>query len=420
MNVLLLNQCFYPDVMATAQQLTDLALGLVDEGHRVTVVTSDRGYDNPSRTFPRRESWKGIDIIRISSLSMGKQSRWRRALNFGSFLANCAWKLLMLPRFDVVVALTSPPLISFLGALFVRIKGGRFFFWVMDLNPDEAIAAGWLKEDSAPAKFLGRLLRYSLLKAERVIALDHFMKARIVAKGVSEERVTVLPPWAHDDSVQFDEAGRETFRRQHGLTEKFVVMYAGNHSPCHPLDTLIQAARQLSNRPEIVFCFVGGGSEQKKVKDFAAQNSLANIKCLPYQPFDALAASLSAADLHTVVMGNEFVGIVHPCKLYNILTVGSSFLYIGPAESHITEIATQTRDVYSAYSARHADVDTVVKHILAAAERNSRVTGDQAAEIARGFSRTTLLPKLIALFDAPTQSRTASSDERMPALDVDI
>ena len=416
MNVLLLNQCFYPDVMATAQQLTDLALGLVEEGHRVTVVTSDRGYDNPSKTFPRRESWKGIDIIRISSLSMGKQSRWRRALNFGSFLANCTWKLLMLPRFDVVVALTSPPLISFLGALFVRIKGGRFFFWVMDLNPDEAIAAGWLKRDSAPAKFLGRLLRYSLLRAERVIALDHFMKARIVAKGVREEQVTVLPPWAHDEAVQFDEAGREAFRRQHGLSDKFVVMYAGNHSPCHPLDTLIEAARRLSTRPEIVFCFVGGGSEQKKVREFAARNSLENIKCLPYQPFEGLAASLSAADLHTVVMGNEFVGIVHPCKLYNILTVGSAFLYIGPAESHITEIANQAGDAYSAYSARHSDVDSVVNHILAAVERNSRVTGDQATKIASTFSRTTLLPKLIALFDARTLRSTAGGSERMPAL----
>lgn len=419
MNILLLNQCFYPDVMATGQQLTDLALGLVEEGHRVTVVTSDRGYDNPSKTFPRRESWQGVDIIRISSLSMGKQSRWRRALNFGSFLWNCAWKLLLLPRFDVVVALTSPPLISFLGALFVRIKGGRFFFWVMDLNPDEAIAAGWLKQDSAPAKFLSRLLRYSLLKAERVIALDHFMKARILAKGLDEERVMVLPPWAHDEAVQFDQAGREAFRRQHGLNEKFVVMYAGNHSPCHPLDTLIEAARRLSNRAEIVFCFVGGGSEQKKVREFAARNSLGNIKCLPYQPFETLAASLSAADLHTIVMGNEFVGIVHPCKLYNILTVGSAFLYIGPAESHITEIANQTREIYRAYSARHSDVDAVVNHILAAAGRNSRVTGDRATEIASTFSRTALLPKLIALFDAPTERRTASTKKRMTA-SVDI
>lgn len=43
MNVLLLNQCFYPDVMATAQHLTDLAVGLARKGHEVTVVASDIG-----------------------------------------------------------------------------------------------------------------------------------------------------------------------------------------------------------------------------------------------------------------------------------------------------------------------------------------------------------------------------------------
>jgi colanic acid biosynthesis glycosyl transferase WcaI len=265
MKILLLNQCFYPDVMATAQQLTDLAVGLAREGHNVTVIASDRGYDDPSRRFPRREDWNGIKIIRIPSLALGKEAKWRRAANFASFLFTCSLRLLLLPRFDVVVALTSPPLISFLGSMFVRLKGGKFFFWVMDLNPDEAIAAGWLKADSLIARLLGRLLRASLLHAERIIALDHFMKQRIVDKGVPENRVTVLPPWAHEDSVTFDPQGREAFRRQHNLRDKFVVMYAGNHSPCHPLDTLVEAARTLSCKKEIEFCFLGGGSEQKKV-----------------------------------------------------------------------------------------------------------------------------------------------------------
>lgn len=402
-NILLLNQCFYPDVVATAQQLTDLAVGLSEEGHRVTVVASDRGYDNPTNSFPRRETWKGIDIIRISSFSLGKASRWRRAANFSSFLFNCSLKLATLPRFDVVVALTSPPLISFLGSLFVRIKGGRFFFWVMDLNPDEAIAAGWLKENSVPARFFDRLLRYSLQKAEKVIALDHFMKARIVGKGVDPDRVAVLPPWAHDNTVHPDEVGRTSFRAREGLTEKFVVMYAGNHSPCHPLDTLLEAALRIRNMvlnsgPDMVFCFVGGGSEQEKVREFAVLHGLDNILCLPYQPFEMLAGSLSAADLHTIVMGDKFVGIVHPSKLYNILSIGSPFLYIGPAESHISEVAARTSDSLGAYSARNGDVETVVGHILNAAAQSAARSRAQASEIASEFSRTNLLPRMIALF----------------------
>ena len=415
MKVLLLNQCFHPDVMATAQQLSDLAVGLVNLGHSVTVITSDRGYDDPSQRFARRETWNGVKIIRISSLTLSKQKRWHRAANFASFMANCAFRLLRSPRFDVVVALTSPPLISFLGALFVRIKGGKFFSWVMDLNPDEAIAAGWLKEGSLTARVLGRLLRYSLINAEKVIALDHFMKRRIVAKGVAAERVTVLPPWAHDDTVKFDQPGRAAFRKQHNLDESFVVMYAGNHSPCHPLDTLIEAAHILSRREEIVFCFVGGGSEQGKVREFAARHNLGNVRCLPYQDFAMLSASLSAADLQVVVMGNEFVGIVHPSKVYNILAVGSPFLYIGPKETHISEIAAKMNGEYCSYTATHGDVAAVVKHILEQATHESNGTERRVPQIAHTFSKQALLPRMIELLECqivaaeiPSKSRSTS------------
>jgi hypothetical protein len=246
-------------------------------------------------------------------------------------------------------------------------------------------------------------LRSSLLHAEGIIALDHFMKQRIVEKGIPEDRVTVLPPWAHEERVTFDEQGRQAFRRQHDLLQKFVVMYAGNHSPCHPLDTLIEAARRLTGEKEIVFCFVGGGSEQKKVREFAALHQLENIRCLPYQPFNALGGSLSAADLHVVVMGNDFVGIVHPCKLYNILTVGSPFLYIGPRESHITEIAAQSNGSYRAFSATHGDVEKVVASIREELKRKRRVEERRIPEIAATFSRKALLPRLMRLLQSQTE-----------------
>jgi glycosyltransferase involved in cell wall biosynthesis len=406
MNFLLLNQCFHPDVMATAQQLTDLAVGLTEAGHNVTVIASDRGYDDPSQRFPRRETWRGINIIRIRSLALGKKSRLRRAGNFASFLLNCSWQLLRLPRFDVVVALTSPPLISFLGSLFVRIKGGKFFFWVMDLNPDEAIAAGWLQKNSLPARVLAALLKSSLDHADGIIALDHFMKSRIVAKGVRPELVTVLSPWAHDDLVVYDEPGREDWRRENGLEEVFVVMYSGNHSPCHPLQTLMEAARQLSVREDIVFLFVGGGSEQERVRQFAVTHGLKNTRTLPYQSAERLSASLSAADLHVVVMGEPFVGIVHPCKLYNILRIGSPFLYIGPKQSHVSEIAGQLNS-HPAYAAANGDARTVVEGILEELTASLERTPRTVPELAGSFSKQALLPRMISLLESQKPAETA-------------
>jgi len=388
--------------MATAQQLTSLARELAQRGHAVTVIASDRGYDDPSDRFSRFETWQGITIIRIPSLAFGKAAKWRRALNFATFLINCALKLLLLPRFDVVIALTSPPLISVLGSLFVQLKGGRFCFWVMDLNPDEAVAAGWLEEGSLTERILSSFLQYSLRHAESVIVLDRFMKQRILAKGIPEERIAVVPPWALGEAISYDEKGRESFREQHNLSESFVVMYSGNHSPCHPLDTLLEAAQRLSNRNEIAFCFVGGGSEQTKVKAFAARHDLSNITCLPYQPLDELSGSLSSADLHTVVMGDEFTGIIHPCKVYNILTIGTPILYIGPKESHVGDIAAQSQNGYAVYQARHGQAERVVGHILEAAGRKSLRRSRGASELTSRFAKDALLPRMIELLEAKT------------------
>lgn len=404
MRILLLNQCFYPDIVSTAQHLTDLAVALTERGHSVTVVASRRGYDDPSIRFSAREKWKDITIIRIPSLALGKKSKLRRALSFASYLFSCVLRLVILPKFDVVVALTSPPLISYLGALFVRLKGGRFVFWVMDLNPDEAIAAGWLRERSTAAWLLGSMLHYSLQHAERIVALDRFMLRRIADKGIPETRIVIIPPWSHDDAVQYNAVGRQLFRARHGLSEKFVIMYSGNHSPCHPLDTLLQAAERLASHRTIAFCFVGGGSEFNKVRGFAQEKQLSNIVCLPYQPLDQLAASLSSADLHVVVMGEPFVGIIHPCKIYNILAIGLPCLIIGPTESHLSDIVRETHLDGRAHTVSHGQAEALVKYLQELVDSGTLAVGSQPSAVAARFSKTTQLPRMVEAIESAGES----------------
>lgn len=399
MKILLLNQTFHPDVVSTAQHLSELAVALAEKGHQVTVVTGRKAYEDSARRFAKREDWRGIKIHRVLGTSFGKGAKWRRAVDFGSFIIACCWKLLWMPRQDAVVALTSPPLISFIAAWFTKLRGGKLYYWVMDLNPDEAIAAGWLREGSLLAQLLQKMSRFSLRRATAVVALDKFMHSRIVAKGIAPEKLVVIPPWSHDDVVRFDAVGRETFRRQHGLANKFVVMYSGNHSPCHPLDSLLAAAQVLADESEFTFLFVGGGSEFAKVKRFAAAHQLKNILCLPYQPLTALAGSLSAADLQVVVMGEPFVGIIHPCKIYNILMVGAPVLYIGPTASHVADIFAHLGGGQHFRAATHGAVTDVVAHIRAAARAGVRLNVGLVNQVQAKFGAATELPKLVAVLE---------------------
>jgi colanic acid biosynthesis glycosyl transferase WcaI len=402
-NFLLLNQTFHPDEMATGQYLTEVALRLVERGHAVTVVTSRRAYDRPERKFPKQETWRGIRIFRVASTGFGKGAKWRRAADFGSFIACCFLRLLRLSRPDVVVALTSPPLISFLGSWVAKLRRSRFVYWVMDFNPDEAIAAGWLTPGSVVARLLEWMSRVSLKRAARIIALDRFMRDRIVAKGIAADKVAIIPPWSHDNEVRFDPEGRDRFRKTHGLNGKFVVMYSGNHSPCHPLDTLLATAGQLADDPRFVFCFVGGGSEFRKIQQMVADGkewmskieNPKNILCLPYQPLAELAGSLSAADLQVVVMGDPFVGLIHPCKIYNALAVGAPILYVGPESSHLSEILEA---LGSRVCARlgHGDVDGCATQISRIAGENQRGESKRYETVTSQFSRRVLLAGIVA------------------------
>jgi len=448
---LFLNQTFYPDVMATGRYLTELAVRLVERGHLVTIVTSRRAYDHPETRFPKTEIWRGIRIIRVGSTGFGKGAKWRRAADFASFLALAALRIVFLPRQDVVVALTSPPLISFLGATVARLRRSRFIYWVMDFNPDEAIAAGWLRPGSLAARLLEEMSRFSLWRAKKIIALDRFMRDRILAKGIPAQKIVVIPPWSHDAEVRFDAQGRERFRKAHGLEGKFVVMHSGNHSPVHPLKTLLAAARQLASDPDIVFCFIGGGSEWRKIRQMAAEQDVTqasspvglrglpdgcfrstphfqlsassrpsplaprnsgNILCLPYQPLEQLAGLLSAADLHVVVMGNDFVGLVHPCKIYDILSVAAPFLYIGPHPSHLSEIVEGLNQQYQHAAAGHGEVDRVVQEITRIRRQPGSADRQAPTQARATYSKEVLLPRLVEELEAGLGRRRAGSIDR--------
>jgi hypothetical protein len=62
------------------------------------------------------------------------------------------------------------------------------------------------------------------------------------------------------------------------------------------------------------------------------------VICLPYQPLAELRYSLSAADVHVVSLGENMVGIIHPCKVYGAMAVAKPVLFFGPRPSHISDL----------------------------------------------------------------------------------
>jgi colanic acid biosynthesis glycosyl transferase WcaI len=390
MRIVLLNQCFHPDEAATALYLKDLAAELASRGHEVTVIASNRGYNQPELRFPSCERWQGVDILRIWTPGFGKRSILHRLVDAAVFWLNAARMLFLTHRPDVILSLTSPPLISVLGAVAAKWHSCFSMIWLMDMNPDQAVASGVLRRGSLVERGLTLLLNWSYQQAAGIFVLDRFMAHRLREKSVGEDVIQTIPPWSHEHDLQADLRGREEFRRKHGLNDKFVVMYSGNHSPCHPVDTVLEASLKLQRSGMFHFLFIGAGAEHDKAKAFAERHQLDNITCLPYQPLDQLSASLTSADLHLVIMGSAFVGIIHPCKIYNILSLGVPFLFIGPRPSHGSDIVDDLQLPDSARQANHGDVGGVVKQLQEACTTRLH----QRSTAMRGYSRRFLFEQI--------------------------
>jgi len=392
-NILLISQVYPPDPAAVGQYLAEAADVLTARGWQLTVLTADRGYDDPSQRFARREDKTGLAIRRLRWSSFGKRSILVRLCGMTSFLVQALGRGLAARNLRAVLVSTSPPMAGAVAWIVATLRRVPLVYWVMDINPDQAIASGRARRGSLVVRVFDWANARVLRRAATCIVLDRFMAGRLTGKGVALRRLAVIPPWPLEVLTAAPKPGGEnSFRRRHGLEGKFVVMYSGNHSLVHPLDTLLAAAHGLKNDARFVFALVGGGVAKAPFETALRSGMLRNLLLLPYQPIAELSESLSAADIHVVSMGDAMVGCVHPCKFYGALAVGRPVLLLGPAECHVTEIFAR---IDCGWRTVHGDVDGLVGLLLRlarpemASELHAKATAGRTA-LAGGLGRAVL------------------------------
>ena len=379
--VLVVSQTFVPDPASVGQHMADVAFELARRGHAVRVYASGRGYEDPTKVYPRRETLHGVHVRRLPLASFGKRSILLRVLGTAVFHAQAFVTALVTPRLAGIVFSTSPPLIGLPLCVVGLVRRVPVAYWAMDLNPDQLIALGKVRPESWPARVLEAVNRFILRRAALVVALDRFMAGRLAARGVPGAKVLVLPPWPHEQHIAAVATEPNPFRAAHGLVGKFVVMYSGNHSPSNPLRTLLDAAVRLRDDDGLRFAFVGGGTGKREVEATLAGHRLANALSLPYQPVADLKHSLTAADVHVVSLGEGMVGIIHPCKVYGAMTAGRPILFLGPRPSHVSDLL-DAHDL--GLQVTHGDVDGMVaaiRRFRAMPAGDRRAMGDTARRV---------------------------------------
>ena len=319
MRVLLVNQFFWPDSSATSQLLTDLARGLTERGHEVYAISADGGYNLASTGSP-----PAVRIFRVKT-SRFSRGRVGRVVSYLSFYFLAAFRAFSLPRPDLVVTLTTPPLLSLLGTALKALRGCRHFIWEMDVYPDVAIDLNYFKAGGITDRLTGSLADFSRRRADGIVALGECMKRRLVDRGVDATHIFVANNWADGTAIQpIPRSGEAT---------QLVLLYSGNLGLAHDFETLARAILELKDDDRFRFVFVGSGGRQQELMSLIESHNLRFVDVRPYVERASLGESLSEGDIGLVTQRDVCCGSVVPSKVYGLLAAGRPILFVGPREA---------------------------------------------------------------------------------------
>ena len=366
--ILFINQYYWPDHASTAQHLNDLASTMAAHGYECHVLCARGRYQPGEPIPPSHEVHEGVTIHRVRATSLGRRGTLARMTDYLSFYAGAVVKAIMMPKFDAVVTLTTPPIIGLVGTILRTLKGSRHVCWSMDLHPDASLALGRMSPKSRVVRLLDWLASFVYRRANRVVVLGPYMADRVMRKGVADDRIRTIPVWSRREEIYPIPHESNEMRRSLGLENAFVVMYSGNLGLAHTFDEFLEAARRLRGRSDIVFLFAGAGPRLAEIREAQEKERLENIRFLGYVPREELHMSLSIADVHLISMRPEMTGIVVPGKLYGIMAAGRPAIFVGPAHC---ESADAIRDAGCGVTLDRGDVEGLVEAL-------TKLAGDAA------------------------------------------
>lgn len=326
LRVLVLSQYFWPENF----RINDLALGLEEQGHTLTVLTGIPNYPE-GRFFSgygffthRREQWHGINIVRAPLIPRGGGGSLRLALNYLSFACCGALLAPVLCRgqYDLIFVYEPSPITVGIPALVMKfLRRIPIIFWVQDLWPESLSATGTVKSHMVLG-LVDRLVRLIYAGCDLVLVQSRAFFDVIQSQGVPPERIRYFPNGAEEfyRPIHPDSATAEARE----LPTGFRVVFAGNLGAAQDLSTILTAAEILKQHTDIHWIIIGDGRVRNWVADQIKVRGLErSVTLLGRKPAESMPHYFALADALLVTLKKMPVfALTIPSKLQSYLACG--------------------------------------------------------------------------------------------------
>jgi colanic acid biosynthesis glycosyl transferase WcaI len=329
MRILFLTQWFQPEPLFKG---LPFAKALRDKGHEVEVITGFPNYPG-GRIYPgyrvrfwHREMMCGIPVHRVALYPSHDKSAFRRVLSYLSFSLSAATiGSFLAGRPDVIYVYNLVTLWP-AALTFKTLYKCPILYDITDLWPDSVITSRMMGN-----RFLTNILgRYCMMvyrQASHLVVTTPGMRYELVRRGITEDHISVIYNWCDEENIK-PMKRNEALATKYGLSNSYVVMFAGNMGLLQGLETVLRAAELLlQTHAKIKFVFVGGGVERERLKRTAEERHLTNVLFLDWQPPEAMGGILALADVMLVhLKATPLFRMTIPSKVQAYMAAGKPVL----------------------------------------------------------------------------------------------
>lgn len=379
--VLLLTLVFAPDGVSTSVLMTELALELRSLGHEIVVLTATPHYNvepEARARQPLRRRWggmlyqsdcEGIPVYHASIPVKGSRVG-ARLLDYARFhaISTLAGLSRLAGDYDVILA-PSPPLTIGLSAwILSRLRRVPFIYNVQEIYPDVAVSLGVLHNRTV-IRAMEWLERFVYARAQRVVVISEWFRRCLLDKGVPDAKLLVIPNFVDTDFLQPGER-QNFFSAQHELDNQFVVLYAGNIGLTQGFETIMAAAQQLADVPDVRFLIVGDGTRRAWLEEQLSQRTTSNVTLLPYQPRSSVSQIYATSDVCLVPLKRGTAQETFPSKIYSIMAAGRPMIASADPDSELTWVVERAE---CGWAVPPDDAEALATAIKSAYQRRSEL-----------------------------------------------
>jgi glycosyltransferase involved in cell wall biosynthesis len=339
-----ISELYYPEETSTGYYITRISEDLA-KTFSVGVLCAQPTYAARGMRAPRSERLNGVEVKRCWSTTLDKDVFSFRFVNLVTFcLSFLGQFLLRIGPGETVLAVTNPPALPLLAMLACRLRKAHLVLLMHDVYPEALVAAGRVRRGSLFERALEQITQSAYEGADRIIVIGRDMKAlvekRLRGRG---DRVVTITNWADVEQIVPTSRADNVMLNKLGLSDKFVVQYAGNMGGTHDLECLLDAAERAREYSGIHFLLVGSGAKRRWVERRVESQSSPNVTILNRQDRAALCDLLNACDLAIIPFLPGMAGVSVPSRMYNILAAGKPIIAVADRDSELARVVEEEK-----------------------------------------------------------------------------